>query len=513
MKKLVSIVLSFAFIFMLSACGGKSSGAASSAAPAGSTAEKKYKDTLTVATYEDPTTLDPMGSNRAGIILVNLHIFDPLVYEATDGSGTISPMLAKSWEYLDDTTLRFHLRDDVTFHDGSKFTAEDVLYSFTRAKANPVSASTFAPFDLDNTVIVDDYTIDVKFYKPYAPVFNTLSSGRAYIVPKAAVEKMGDAEFARKPVGTGPYKFVDWKTGSEIALTRNDEYWGDKARTKNLVFKVVTEASSRVIALETGEADIANSISGTDARRVDEIDGVSANIGQSNRYTLLTFSMQDETLGNKDLRYALSLAIDRDSLVNACYGATAAAATGYMPSNVAGYKEMGAIPYDVAQAKEYLQKSGLSNVTIDLLNDGTDEFRKVAEAIQNMWSAIGVNTNIVTNSSISTYLSQGGHIQAALRAGNANEASNVFIIYDSAFGNHLQPNNDWLDAQLAEAKTILDGDKRNAFYGEIQDWLYDERYSVPLAYTAAIYGISDKVEGFQFHPSYMTNLSTVRIAE
>ncbi len=508
MKRTLAVIL--ACTFLLATIAGCSSGKTSSSS---GTAAKEYKDTITIATYEDPKTMDPMESNTVGISLVTRQIVEPLLYEDPLGSGKIEPRLATSWEYLDDLTLRFHLRKDVTFHDGGKFTAADVVFSFKRAKANPISASTLVYFDLDNTKIVDDYTLDLKFTQPYAAIFNTLGGGRCSIVEKAAVEKMGDAAYARAPIGTGPYKFVSWQTAAKITLVRNDNYWGTKALTKNVVFNVITEGASRVIELETGNADIANSIAGSDAKRVGQIKGVKAVVGQSNRYCLVTFSMQDKVLSNKDLRYALSYAIDKKSLANAVYGDTATVATGYMPSNVFGFKEFGMLPYDVAKAKELMKSAGYENgLTIDLLIDGTDEFKRCAEAIQNMWSVIGVKTNI-TSMAVATYLAQGSHIQAALRSGNANEAGNIFIIYESAFKDRLQSNNADLDKKLAAAKTILDATKRKAAYGEIQDWLNDQRYTVPFAYTPSIYGVSDKVEGFVFHPSYGIELAPIKVAK
>ncbi len=507
MKKILSLVLLTALVLSSVAGCGKTE-VPVSAAP---DAPVEYKDTITLATYKDPATLDPMESNKPDIIYVALNIFDPLVIKDSL-TGEVTPMLAESYEYLDDTTIRFHLRKGVKFHDGGDFTAEDVLFSYTRAKANPISYSTFAPFDLDNSKIVDDYTFDLKMYEPYAPVFTTLSGGRSGIASKAAVERLGDAEYARNPVGTGPYKFVSWETGTQITLERNDEYWGEKGQTKNLVFKVIPEASSRVIALETGEADLAYSINGSDVNRVNDIEGFHAEVTPSFRYTLLTFSMQDEVLSNKDLRYALSYAIDRESLVDAIYGDTASVATGYMPANVFGWNAMGPMPYDPDKAKEYLAKAGYADgVTIDFLIDGSDEFKSVAEIIQNMWASIGVTTNIVTNASVSAYLSEGNNIQVAIRSGSANEAFGCFIIYDSSFGDRLQANNDWLDQKLADATATIDPDSRLAAYGEIEDWLYEERYSVPIAYTAGIYGSSDKMEGFSLNWFLVPDLYKLRL--
>lgn len=472
-----------------------------------------YKDTLVIATYKEPATLDPMESNKPDIMFVGMNIFDPLVI-CNSETGEVAPMLAKSWEYLDDTTIRFHLRDDVTFHDGGKFTAEDVLFSFVRAKDNPISYSTFQACDLDNSVIVDDYTFDLKLFYPYAPIFSMLSGGRSGIASKAAVERLGDAEYARNPVGTGPYVMEEWVTGTEITLVRNDNYWGAMGQTEKLVFKVIPEASSRVIALETGEVDLAYSINGSDVNRVNDIDGVHAEIAPSTRYTLLTMNMQDEMLSNKDLRYAISCAIDRESLVNAIYGDTATVATGYMPELVSGWKDVGEFTYDPDLAKEYLVKAGYPDgVTLDFLIDGTDEFKNVAEILQNMWKAVGINVNISTNASVAAYLSEGNHIQLAIRSGSANEASGCLIIYDSTFGDRMQANSDWLDEQLANATTILDVTEHAAAYGEIADWLYEERYSVPIAYTSSIFGASDKLEGWTLNWFLYPDLTQLKIAE
>ncbi|MFA5852584.1 MAG: ABC transporter substrate-binding protein [Spirochaetales bacterium] len=203
--KALVLAIALALIFTVAAGAADNSG-------------KKLKDTLRIATWEDLKTMDPQASNMVSNWMVQLNIFDKLVYE--DAEGEVHPRLATSWKFLDDLTLELKLRDDVYFHDGGKFTAADVLFSIQRGKANSISASTFAPFDTDNTVIVDPYTIRLKFKTPYAAVFNTLTTGRGSIVSKAAIEKMGADAYARSPVGTGPYKLARWKSGTEIALVQ-----------------------------------------------------------------------------------------------------------------------------------------------------------------------------------------------------------------------------------------------------------------------------------------------------
>ena len=472
-------------------------------------ARGKLKDTLVLATWEDLATMDPQSSNRASNWMVQRNIFDKLVHELPD--GTVEPRLATSWEFLDDTTLRLKLRDDVKFHNGEPFTAEDVIFTIKRGLSNSISASTFKYFDIDNSKIIDPHTVELKLVSPYAAVFNTFSSGRGSIVSKKAVEEMGDNAFARNPVGSGPYKLEKWTSGTEIRLVRNEDYWGDKAITKNVVFKVIPEAANRVIELETGEADVIYEVAGTDVDRVNELDGAHILMGDSNRYMLVTFSMKDETLANKDLRYALSYALDKDAIVKACYSGAARTATGYYPSNVFAFKDLGVLPYDLEKAKELMKKAGYENgLELNFIVEPREMDVRLAEAIQNMWDKIGLKVKLYQMAA-STYTGQGLKYQLGLRAGNANEPSNILIIYDPAFGERLEPNDEKLDQMLKEAITFYDNDKRAAAYGEIQDYLCDMRYSIPLAFTPVIYGISDKVEGFECDPLQQVDLCKVAI--
>jgi ABC-type transport system substrate-binding protein len=472
---------------------------------------KKLKDTIRVATWEDLKTMDPQASNFVSNWMVQLNIFDKLVYE--DAEGVVHPRLATEWKFLDDLTLEMKLRKDVVFHDGGKFTAEDVLYTIKRGKANSISASTFAAFDTDNTVIVDPYTIRLKFKTPYAAVFNTLTTGRGSIVSKAAVEKMGADAYARNPVGTGPYKLAKWKSGTEIDLVRNDNYCGEKALTKNVIFTIIPEAANRVIELETGGVDAVYEVAANDVKRVQSMKGAHILMGDSSRYMTLTFSMKDQLLSNKDIRYALSYAIDKKALVDAVYEGTATVANGMYPPTVFAFKNKGVMPYDVAKAKELLAKAGYPNgFTMNFLLENREADIRLSEIIQNMWAAIGVKVKMFQMSA-STYTAQGNKYQAGMRAGNVNEPSNILIIYDSTFGERLEPNDPWIDKKLAAAKTILDSKKRAAAYGEIQDYLYDIRYTVPFAFTPVIYALSDKVNGWQCDPMEQVEMSVVSVYE
>lgn len=473
--------------------------------------ERVAKDTLVLGIWEDLATMDPQSSNRASNWMVQRLIFDKLVHENSDGS--VEPRLAKSWEFLDDLTLEMKLRDDVYFTNDVQFTAEDVLFTLQRGKENPITASTFKYFDAENTVIVDDFTIQIKFTDPYAAVFNTFSGGRGGIVCKKAVEEMGDVAYARNPVGTGSYKLQSWTSGSEIHLVKNDKFWGEPAKTPNLIFKIIPEAANRVIELETGGVDIIYEVNGIDVSRVEDLENAHVEMSDSNRYMVLTFSMQDEVTSNKDLRYALSYAIDKEALVDAIYSGTATTATGLYPSNVFAFKDFGVMPYDLEKAKELMKKAGYPNgVKLKFNYEDREVDKKIAEVIQNMWGQIGVTLDFYQMDS-STYTGQGNKFQAGMRAGNANEPSNILIIYDSKFGDKIQSNDTELDNMLGKAMTIYNTEERAEYYGKIQDYLYDIRYTIPLAFTPVIFGVSDNVEGFVIDPLQQIDLQNVVVYE
>ncbi|MEA4934641.1 MAG: ABC transporter substrate-binding protein, partial [Lawsonibacter sp.] len=256
MKKTVRLAaFMLAMVLMLTACGTSGgNGSASGSTTGASSADATSANTLRVVLNSEPSNLDPHNNTRLTAWAVQEEIFDKLVTK--DENGNIQPDLASSWKQIDDLTWQFKLRDDVTFHDGSKLTSADVVFSFQRACSASGSQTFFFQFDPDNIKAVDDYTVNVATKQPFAAVLNYLASARGAILCKSAVESMGDEAYGRAPVGSGPYKVDNWTTGNSIVLTRNDNYWGDKPACSKIEFRFITEATNRAIELETGGADI-----------------------------------------------------------------------------------------------------------------------------------------------------------------------------------------------------------------------------------------------------------------
>lgn len=502
MKKALAILLSAAMLLSLAV-------GCSNSEPSGadSSGERTPKDTITIVINAEPETLDPAGANADAISIVLNFIMENLFEIGTDGE--LYCELLESYEFIDDTTLSFTLKQGVKFSTGVELTSEDVLWEFERLQSAPNSASHFSFIDIENSYIVDDHNFVLKFTQPWAPFSNTMSTGRGSIISKAAFEEMGETDFARMPVGTGPYKIVSWEPGIQIKLTRNEYYHGEPAKTENIVIKFISEPTARVIELETGSADIVYYIEGNDIARVDAINGYHIEQGDSYRYFTVCFSMQEPLFQDVRVRQAMCYAIDKEALVRAATNGVGTPINGYCPTIMDGYVEEPPIPYDVEKAKQLMAEAGYPDgFTIDLHVQPESIYERAAEIIQQYWKEIGITANIVS-SALATYEAQnGGMFQASIRDGTATELSNVFIIYESSFGSRLNGNDDTLDQMLLDLRTYYYGDPaRDEFVKQITDYLYEKCYTYPYMVMPTVYGVSDDLEGFVFSPAedHMSN--------
>lgn len=518
MKKVSKMIALLLIASMaLTACGGSAPTASSSSAAtvtSSSTVEEKVPaDTLRVILNSEPSNIDPHNNTRLTSWAVQEEVFDKLVTK--DEKGNILPDVATKWEQVDNVTWRFTLREDVTFHDGSKLTAEDVVFSLQRACAAAGSQTFFVNFDASKIKAVDTYTVDVVTKQPFAAVLNYLASARGAILCKAAVTSMGDEAYGRAPIGSGPFKVSSWTTGDNIVLTRNEEYWGEKPAYSTLKFRFVTEASNRAIELETGGADIVYSIVANDAERLKTNSDVKIVSGPAYQFVYVSFNMSDPTLSNETLREALTAAIDVPSLVKAIYGESAQVADSYMSPNIAAHATMEAKTYDAAKAKELLAKAGYANgleLTIKLAEDSN--FSTMAEIVQAMWAEIGVTTKIETMEQ-ATYLEQAnaGQVQVAMASTNAvsGDPDNALMIWRSTAVNAIQACDPKIDEFLNAGGAEFDPTARAAIYKEAQQYLWAKNYGVPVCFPNVTYGTSTKIENFECDPGSTPDLATVVI--
>lgn len=522
-EKILALLLASALV--LSGCSGKaaSESKGDTQAVSGQTQEqgsetqsdKKIRDSLSVALKAEPGNIDPHGNTQLVSFAIQREIFNTLVQK--DENGNIVPELAESWEVMDDTTIRFHLRDDVYFHNGEKMTAEDVKFSIARATEGKGSKTLFVNFDGENTEVVDEYTVDIKLKSPFAAALNYLASSRGDIICKKAVEEMGDEEFGRHPIGTGPFKFKDWKSGVSVELERNEDYWGEKPAYSSLTFKFITEAANRAIEVETGGVDVAYDISPNDVARLEDNPECKVVQGQGYKFTYVTFNMQDEYLKDRKVREALTYAIDMPSLVDAVYSGTAVTANSVMNPNMFGYVEIGENPYDVEKAKELLAEAGYPDgFTISMKTNDDKQFIAVLEIIQNMWKEIGVTGEIQSYEQASYLdMAKAGDVQVGMSSTTATtgDPDNALFYLDKDYKGHFQPNDEKIAELLAAGREEYDEAKRAEIYKELEEYIWDEHYMIPVCYTNVIYGTGANVENLPCDPGTTPDLSKVIVYE
>ena len=523
MKKTKLFLAMVLGLCLLSGCAGKSDvpsdsgGGGGGQAQSGETAAENaaVKDEVTVVLKGEPSNIDPHGNTELVAMTTQVQIFETLVKK--DEEGNIVPGLAESWEQVDDKTIRFKLRDNVYFHNGEKMTADDVVYTIQRATKKPSSASIFASFDAENTKAVDELTVDVATKAPFAAVYNYLTSTRGGIVSKKAVEEMGDDQFGRSPVGTGPFAFDNWVSGTSITLKRNDNYWGEKPAYSTLTLKFITETANRALEIESGNADIVLDPDTGDLDRLAETDGLKVVSGDSYGMSYIVFSMDDKVLSDVRIRQALSLALDLDSLVETVYGNYATVSESVMPSTVFSYKSQGRHEYNVEKAKELLAEAGYGNgLTIELNLPNGSEQQNIGVIAQKMWKEIGVTANIST-ASTSEIIAAGrrGDNQVTIMAAtySTGDPGHALADFDTRSDGFFRPVDKKIDELLDKGSAAYDTAERAAVYEELQDYIYHQYYMIGVANKTVNYVITDKVQNFYCDPGDIPSFAGVTVTE
>src|SRR5216684_746244 len=339
--------------------------------PAPAEAQKKG-GTLTIVRPTDPVSLDPQLETTAPGAWVYFNMLEPLL--TMDEKMQIKPALATSYEILSPTKVRFKLRPNVKFHDGTPFNAAAVKFTFDRAlRGNPPARWASLAGSLSGAEVVDDLTVDVTTREPYGPILRTLAMYCTGIVSPTAVQKMGEG-FSRAPVGTGPFRFVEWKTNTHVILERNPDYWGDKALLDRDPRYVVHEVvGGRVVFAGMNAA-------------VPPLDDVR-------------------------VRTALLHAVDRKAILENILEGSAVAARGVLAPSVFGFKDMQLdrlYPFDRAKAKALLAQAGYTPGPDGVLQKGGQRLSlswlaargrypkdgEVTEAIQAMFKEVGVEAKV-----------------------------------------------------------------------------------------------------------------------
>jgi peptide/nickel transport system substrate-binding protein len=371
---------------------------------------------MVIAVNKLPRSLEPAMKMGNVDVRVNYNIFDTLIRrDFKHPDAGFKPGLATSWKRISPTTIELELRRGVKFHDGSEFTADDVIFSFGKervygAKAPVPSARLFIG-DLDRIEKLGPYKIRIVMKSPDPIIEHRLAGYASWIVSKKAYEKYkkdGEpsdvwmAEAIKKvtwhPVGTGPFKFKEYVPGDRVSLTANDDYFLGKPQAKSVTFKEVSEVSTRLAGLVSGEFDMIVEIPPDQMPVLDRYSDITpASVVLENSH-VLTFNTRHPVMRDKKLRQALSLAIDRKKLIDTLWRGKTITPNGNQMPNFGEYyiEDFPPFPYDPAKAKKLLAESDYKGQEVEyrLIPNYYTNSMEAAQIIQEMWKKIGFNMKI-----------------------------------------------------------------------------------------------------------------------
>jgi len=393
MKKFLAILLALAMVFSFAACGEKKT-------------EEPVDNTpkvLKAAQKGDSTGLVPQlvtfTSNQTPFITV---LYDRLVDYDADNS-TVVPMLAKSWEVIDATHIRFTLRDDVYSHAGDKFTASDVLFTLKLGQESGVVANYYGNWNLDECKVEDDTHVIVATKKadPFA-LFTLSNIPLAMIVEKSYTEGGGaEAQTLHSTCGTGPYKVVEWSKDAYVKYVKNENYWGDAPYFDEYEISVVKDENARVLALESGDIDICfwPSTTSLDAKKNDPNYTVIDNA--TTQITTMFFNTRVAPFDDENFRRAVASAINYDAIVKVGLTGHGAVVDSYLPKTSTRYSDPAKTGYttynkfDQAKAKELLAASKYANAaSFTLIYAESPVFNAVATLMQQQLAEVGIEMKI-----------------------------------------------------------------------------------------------------------------------
>ncbi len=448
----------------------------------------------------DAESLDPLVTTNAFSRSMMKALFDTLV--TLDPQLKAQPALATSWENPSDTTWRFKLRQGVKFHDGSPFNAEVAKYSLERFvdpnTKNP-EAAVLKP--ITSVKVIDDSTLELTTDGPFAGTLTALQN--AFIMSPTAVQAAGD-QVAKKPIGTGQYKFVEWVPGERLVMDANPDYWGTKAKIQKLTWKPVAEASTRIVALRTGQADL---IANIPPQMMDQITGPDMKLERVPGILIaIMFNFAMKPFDDPKVRQALNYAVNVDEIIQFVLGGAATRlASATKPGMLGHDPDLKPYPYDPAKAKQLLTEAGFPNGFEATLDAPTGRYlndKAVAEAIVGQLNKVGLNITLSLPEYPALVQKIVGHTSQFYLIGSVEPATE--IAFPRAFktgGAFYQgyPNTEVAD-QIDKANRTLDRAEREKLFMQVNRQVQQDAPWLFLYAQQDTYGLRTRLQGFEARP-------------
>lgn len=529
-KKILAILLVFSLLLVASCSNG---GTEEEQGKNEGNKNSKEGGTLIFGRGADAISLDPIAVTDGESIKSTLNVYETLFIYNNDLE--LEPQLATDYKVSEDgLTWTFPLKQGVKFHDGTDFNADAVVFNFERwmDQDNPYHNGDFVYYSFlyggfkgdENHLIeyvkkADDYTVEIKLKEKTAPFLSYLAIPMFGMASPTAIEKYGD-EYAKNPVGTGPFKFESWKENDKITLVKNEDYHVEGLPyLDSLIFSVIPDNSARMTALQSGAVDLIDGLNPDDMNIVEkneELVGIkrpSFNIGY------MAFNTEKKPFDNLKVRQAINMAIDKQGIIDAFYNGMGEVAKNPLPSSLWGYNDtIKDYEYNTEEAKKLLTEAGFPDgfkTTLFAMSNPRPYMPqplKIAEAIQSDLGKIGIEVE-VESYEWATYLekTQNGEHDMGLYGWTGIMADPDNFLYPNlSKENTKKPanniafyKNDAFHDLLVKARRTIDQEERIKIYKEAQEIFHADAPWALLGHTTPPLASAVYVKDYVPHP--MTN--------
>lgn len=455
-------------------------------------------EVLQAAIAGEPDQLDPHRTSAYFSFQVLENVFDTLV--EPDENLEMQPALAESWEVSEDQlTWTFHLREDVTFHDGADFTSADVVYSYERIIDEELSNAW--RFDAVSSVdAVNDYTVEITVENPTPNLLSNLGGFKGMAIVSEDNVESGD--ISNNPVGTGPFSLASYTSGDRITLEANPDYWGGAPQIDGVEYSFISEPSTALAALNSGEIHWTDNIPPQQVEELEGSDVIELELSPSNDYWYMAMNINEEPWDDVRVRQAIAYAIDRESIIQAVSYGTAEENQLAIPADSVWYSEYDRYSHDPEEAQRLLDEADFDGASIDFL--ATNEYPETvtaAQIIADDLEDLGFDVSI-SQPDFSTWLDEqnSGNFDMLMMSwlGNIDPDDFYYSQHHSEGGSNAQGySNEEVDELLDAGRTETDEQARFDFYAEAAEIIADEASYVYLYNPSVIQGWSPELTGYQ----------------
>jgi peptide/nickel transport system substrate-binding protein len=482
--------------------GGMAAGASVALLGAAGPAPKRG-GILRVAADFQPTNLDPIAGSQGG----DFRFLYPIYQSLVDWDPvTLQPIpgLATRWT-LTEQSLVLELRQNVTFHDGTRFDAAAAKFNLDRSKTDPKSNIKGDLASVDSITVTGPYEITLKLNKPNSALPSVLAERSGLMASPAAVQKFG-ANFGRNPVGTGPWKFTVWRDNDIVSVRRNDAYWQPgRPHLDGIDFHIIADTNIGLRSVLAGENDLVTSLSSAQKVVVDQNPGVVSSFANSQAMFPIWINYARKPFDDVRVRQALNYAVDRNGFNKATEAGLNEIANGILPKEHWAYDPtiQNMYPHDPAKAKALLTAAGLgSGFSMSLIGPTDERSRQRQQVVIAQLQQVGITVKLMgfsVNDAIKSFFTDKSGDALLILWGGRPDPSMTFrdLFSKDSFYNPARTEPDGYGAALAATEASRDPSVRNKFLSRVQHMVADNALMVPLVFDSQYAVFTRKVKGYQ----------------